>query len=145
MEWNMTHQFNYCLRIVSPHSINIDSGFSFLASPSTIPFTFSSASSIFLIYYSNLLSFSAPSLHSWFSEQLPPPRFSLSVYPPPVSLCQLPTPPSVSFLVYLYLVHDLIRGQILAKENRIWDSALSESLLHGDDSSALYARLHSHR
>lgn len=51
----MTRQFNYCFRIVSPHSINIDLGSSLFKSHSTIPFTLSFDSSISHIIFQSSL------------------------------------------------------------------------------------------
>lgn len=98
----MTHQFNYCFRIVSPHSINIDLGSSLFKSHSTIPFTLSFDSSISHIIFQsslflNTLFFSA--------TQMLRTAVSYSNFPLSQSTSHLPSPaahsPAYPFLILL--------------------------------------------
>lgn len=98
----MTHQFNYCFRIVSPHSINIDLGSSLFKSHSTIPFALSFDSSISHIIFQsplflNTLFFSV--------TQMLRTAVSSSIFPLTQSTSHLPSPaahsPAYPFLILL--------------------------------------------
>lgn len=100
MERNMTHQFNYCFRIVLPHSINIDSGFSLRGFSSTIPFT--SPASAASYGFSVSLSRTFPSFSTWhkrtFTAAASSSILSNFVHLPLFSLPRLPSPQSVHSL-----------------------------------------------